>query len=328
MDQMDDFDYALLLMNMGGPTTESDVRPFLYNLFADHDIIQFPIPFLQPVFAWLVSRFRSAKVASKYQLIGGGSPILGLTQKQAVALENELKSSIKCKVYIAMRYSEPSTISAVKAIANNSHNRVVLLPLYPHFSSTTTMSSYHELERVMMQENIEWDTIKIMSWYDFPDYINALASLIKAKLTEFSDPNIVHLTFTAHSLPIRTIEKGDPYAKHISSTVEKVIDELALTNPFHICYQSKVGPVKWLSPSTEEKIKEIAANKDQDILMIPISFVSDHYETNYEIDILYAEQAKEMGIRSFKRINSLNDHPLFIKALSKLTLHHIAGGSS
>lgn len=177
-----------------------------------------------------------------------------------------------------------------------------------------------------MRGRIESEIIKITDWHDFPDYINALSYFIIEKLETFNNKNEVHLVFSAHGLPIRVIERGDPYENQINICVNKIIKNLSLENPYHICYQSKVGPIKWLKPSTTETIKNIAKTEGQDILVIPISFVSDHYETIYEIDLFYAEQAKKLGIRTFKRIDGLNDHPIFIKALSNIVLQHIHGG--
>lgn len=323
MSQKTDPEYAILLLNMGGPKKLSDVQPFLYNLFSDNDIIPFPIPFLQPVFAFMVSRLRAPKVVGNYAKMGGGSPILQLTMKQKNALEKELMAQINCKVHIVMRYTEPFTEDVVKELKENLPRYVVLLPLYPHYSTTTTQSSLNEFNRVMEKNNLYIPTITINNWYDHPGYIEALTSLINEKLKDYAEPEKVHILFSAHGLPESIVEKGDPYPEHIKGTVEGVMKDSGLTNPYIICYQSKVGPVKWLEPSTEDTIKKTAEKEDNDILMVPISFVSDHFETDFEIDIEYAEMAKELGVRQFGRIRSLNDNPIFIEALKNIVLESI-----
>jgi len=320
-------DYAILLMNMGGPSSLNEIQPFLQQLFSDKDIIQFPIPFLQPLFAKMVSKLRAPKVAEHYKEIGGKSPILDLTRKQAKALEEELSKFIKCQVYIGMRYTAPMTSEALDEITKNGHDHIVLCPLYPHYSTTTTQSSFNEYDQQAKSLSTLWKETRIKEWFDFPDYIKALSHLISEKLKTYPDENNVHLCFSAHGLPQSIVDKGDPYPDQIRASVNDIMKDLGIDNRFYICFQSKVGPVKWLEPNTEDVIKEIAQKESQDILMIPISFVSDHFETDYEIDILFSKEAKELGIRNFKRIESLNDHPLFIKALSNLVLHHIKGGT-
>ncbi len=287
--------------------------------------MKFPVPFLQPLFALIMSRLRSPKVAKLYEQIGGGSPLLEITAKQARALEKELRRSIHCRVFLGMRYTQPSISLALKEIHSYSPKQLIALPLYPQYSTATTLSSFMMLRKVLDKVKSSLSVIEIKDWYDFSDYIKTLSLLIQEKLDTYPDKDKVHLVFSAHGLPMSLIEKGDPYADQINISVDSILKELSIPNPYHICYQSKVGPIKWLDPSTENTIKEIANETNQDILMIPISFVSDHFETDYEIDILYAGQAKDLNIRHFKRTDSLNTHPLFIKALANLVLQHIGG---
>ncbi len=315
--------YAVLLMNMGGPQTINDIQPFLYNLFSDRDIIQFPIPFFQSIFAKLISKLRSPHVAKHYQKIGGGSPILSITTQQALALEIELNKSIHSSVHIAMRYTEPSTDIAIKRIQELQCTKLIILPLYPHYSSTTTGSSFNELQRVLQKIKNMIPVIYIKEWFDNDDYIDALSMLIQEKLSLFDSPSETHIIFSAHSLPLKTVQKGDPYPKQIESTVKRVMIKLSIKNPYYISYQSKVGPIKWLEPSTENTIRNISKQFNHDILMVPISFVSDHYETNYEIDIYYYNIAKSLDIKKFMRVESLNCNSTFISALAKLVLHSI-----
>ncbi len=318
-------DYAILLLNLGGPKSIPDIRPFLYQLFSDKYIMKFPVPFLQPLFAFIMSRLRSSKVAKLYEQIGGGSPLLEITAKQAKALEKELHTSIDCRVFLGMRYTQPSIYLALKEIRFNSPKQLIVLPLYPQYSTATTLSSFMMLRKVLGKVKSDLSVIEIKDWHDFSDYIKTMSLLIREKLDTYPDKDRVHLVFSAHGLPMSLIEKGDPYADQVNTSVNHILKELCIPNPYHICYQSKVGPIKWLEPSTEDTIKGIANEPNQDILMIPISFVSDHFETDYEIDILYAGQAKELNIRHFKRTESLNTHPLFIKTLAHLVLQHIEG---
>ncbi len=318
-------DYSILLLNLGAPKSISDIRPFLYQLFSDKYIMNFPIPFLQPLFAFIMSRLRSPKVAKHYEQIGGGSPLLEITAKQSKALEKELRTSIDCRVFLGMRYTQPSISLAIKEIHFKSPKQLIALPLYPQYSTATTLSSFMTLRKVLDKVKPDLSVIEIKDWHDFPDYIKCLSLLIREKLNTYPDKDRVHLVFSAHSLPVSLIEKGDPYADQINASVDCILKELSIPNPYHVCYQSKVGPIRWLDPSTEDTIKGIANELNQDILMIPISFVSDHFETDYEIDILYAGQAKAIGIRHFKRTDSLNTHPLFIKALANLVLQYIEG---
>lgn len=355
--------HAILLMNLGGPNTPNSIEPFLYQLFSDPDIIQVPLGFFRNILAKLISYFRTPSVAKHYKKIGGASPILKLTLEQASALEEELTKSIPCKTYVGMRYSCPCMKNALATIQAQEPKSLVLVPLYPQYSMTTTLSSYNEFERFFYgniitgnikgkndtrngsnssketssketdknslreeKQTIPFPVISIQEWYDFPEYIQCIVELIEDKLKEITNPEErkkVHLVFSAHSLPLKTIQKGDPYEKQIQKTVELVVKKLSLENPSQLCYQSKVGPIKWLGPSTDKTIRKIAENPDQDILMIPISFVSDHYETLYEIDILYSEMAQKLGIRRFLRTDGLNSRPSFIQALAKLILKHM-----
>ncbi len=312
---------------MGGPADLDDIQPFLYKLFSDKDIVQFPIPFMQTSVAWLISKFRGPKVAEHYKKIGGGSPILEITLKQASAIETELTKYINCRVYVGMRYTKPTISTAIDEILKDRPQELIVLPLYPHYSFSTTLSAFNELQRVMDKNKMDIPITKIENWYDYPDYIYSICTLIKKKLKTFPDKDKVQLLFSAHSVPVSYIDKGDPYSQQITECVDTIVDELSCPNFYHISYQSKVGPIKWLEPTTEETIENIAKLKDQDILVIPISFVSDHFETSYEIDMVYAELARQLEIRHFKRIDSLNDHSFFIKALCNLLLDYMKGGS-
>ena len=324
---------GVVLLNLGGPDSLKAVRPFLYNLFSDRNIIRLGPSFMQKPLAYLIARFRSKKTEQMYSLIGGKSPIVDITNAQARALEDNLRSEVRSqksgvsfKVYIGMRYWHPFIEEVVPDIYNNDIRKIVALTLYPHYSLTTTGSSLLKLKDVSKEYPLE--TSLISQWYNHPLYIEALADLIREGIDSFKKnskiqiPNSrtdVHVLFSAHSLPQEFIDRGDPYVDHIKGTISEITKLLPVT--WHLSYQSKTGPVKWLEPSTEDKLKELSRDGARNILVVPISFVSDHVETLYEIDILYKNVAQELGI-TLKRVNSLNIHPVFIKALADMVIQN------
>lgn len=306
---------AVLLLQMGGPDSLEAIQPFLYNLFSDRDIIRIGPAFLQPAIARFISRRRSKKVSEYYKRIGGKSPIRELTQQQAEELEKELGNSYRC--FVAMRYWKPFTNEAVAAIKKEGISKVIVLSLYPHYSRATVGSSINELERVLEQSGIKFDLSYIRQFYDHPLYIAALSEKIESGLSGFADRSKVQLVFSAHGLPQSFIDSGDPYLDHIQATVRLTMERFADIS-HHLAFQSRAGPVKWLEPSTETKIAELAAAGCKQLLMVPLSFVSDHIETLYEIDIQYKEEAAALGISDFKRTEALNSSPAFINCLAEL----------
>jgi ferrochelatase len=292
---------------------------------------------MQKPLAYLIAKFRSKKTERMYSLIGGKSPILDITTAQAKALEESLKSEISSqqsegsfKVYIWMRYWHPLIDEVVPDIYKNGIRRIVVLTLYPHYSVTTTGSSVLKLQEVLQKYPLA--TSSISEWFDHPLYIEALVDLIREGMESFT-PSLtlpprgggmgggdVHVLFSAHSLPQEFIDRGDPYVDHIKGTISEITKVLPLT--WHLSYQSKTGPVKWLEPSTEDKLRELARNGIRNVLVVPISFVSDHIETLYEIDMLYKDMAQELGI-TLERVKSLNIHPVFIKALADMVIQNI-----
>lgn len=306
---------AVLLLQMGGPDSLDAVEPFLLNLFSDRDIIKIGPAFLQPLLARFISRRRSKKVIEYYRQIGGKSPLRELTEQQAAELEQVLGDNYRC--FVAMRYWKPDTIEALAAIKREGISRVIALSLYPHYSRATSGSSFNELERVQSLSTVNFETKQIRQFYDHPLYISALAEKIQQGLSQFSSIDNVQLLFSAHSLPQSFITSGDPYLDHIQATV-KIVMERFENVAYHLAFQSRAGPVKWLEPSTESKIKELAEAGCKNLLMVPLSFVSDHIETLYEIDIQYREEAKRLGISGFKRTEALNSSPLFIACLADL----------
>jgi len=312
------------MLNLGGPDSLQAVRPFLYNLFSDREIIRLGPAFLQKPLAWLISTLRSKKTSAMYSEIGGKSPILNITSSQAEALERELnkENASAFKVYIGMRYWAPFMKETVNKIMEDGVRRLIVLSLYPHYSKATTGSSIDDFKRAIKDKDINIDYIE--DWYDFPAYIDSLAELIAGGVKEFrgSDFNIL---YSAHSLPQSFIDEGDPYLDHIKKTIKKVNERLA-GKPYNLSglnwllsFQSKTGPVKWLEPSTEETINKLSEEGCRNLFVVPISFISDHIETLYEIDIQYKKLAEEKGI-NLKRCASLNTSEKFISALKELIM--------
>jgi protoporphyrin/coproporphyrin ferrochelatase len=306
---------ALLLLQMGGPDSIAAVEPFLLNLFTDRDIIKIGPSLLQPFIARRIVKKRAPKVAEYYRQIGGKSPIRELTDAQARGLEKLLGDNYRC--FVAMRYSRPSTLEALAAIKKEGISRVIAVSLYPHYSKATTGSSVNELQRVLNEAGEKFEVSYIDRFYNHPLYIEALTGKVTEGLASFPDPNEVEIVFSAHSLPQSFIDEGDPYLSHIQETVALVMDKIGARS-HQLCFQSKASKVKWLEPSTEATIQRLAAEGKKNLLMVPLSFVSDHIETLYEIDIQYGEEAKEAGVDRFVRSASLNSSPLFLECLADL----------
>jgi protoporphyrin/coproporphyrin ferrochelatase len=313
---------GVLLFNLGGPENLQDVRPFLYNLFSDPEIIRIKNSVLRKMLAWLIASTRQSKSRDLYRQIGGGSPLRKITEAQATALRDELRArSEDAGVYVGMRCWKPTIDEAVNQILKDNITRLVLLPLFPQYSATTTGSClkyFQALDKKLgLSAKMEMATVE--SWFDEPLYIEAMADLIREGLRGFSDLEKVHLLYSAHSIPASYIEDGDPYLEQTKKTVDLVNAQLNKANSFTLAFQSRVGPVKWLSPSTKDVLVQLGREGKTRVLVVPISFVSDHIETLQEIDIQYMELAAQSGIREFRRAASLNVHPKFIAALAALT---------
>lgn len=308
---------AVLLLQMGGPDSLDAVEPFLRNLFSDRDIIRLGPAFLQPVIARWIARRRAPKVEAQYEEIGGRSPIREFTAAQATALEERLGDGFGC--FPAMRYWRPSTIEALAAVKKAGISRIVALPLYPHYSRATTGSSCNELRRVLTLAGGGFTVSWIESFHDHPLYVRSVAGTIAEGLAGFPPGEEVTLLFSAHSLPVSFIENGDPYLSQVQETVRLVMESFPGIR-HDLAFQSKAGPVKWLDPSTEEAIVRHAESGCRNLLIVPVSFVCDHIETLYEIDVTYAAMAGERGIANFRRAPSLNTDPLFIECLAELVV--------
>jgi len=313
---------GVLLFNLGGPETLDDVRPFLFNLFSDPDIIRLPWRALQKPLAWLISTQRHRLSRGYYEKIGGGSPLRKITDEQAAALEEALaRRGITARAYVGMRYWHPFLDEALDQIRRDQVTHLVVLPLYPQFSISTTGSSLNRMNAVIKTN--PHDALKlsvIEGWHDDPSYIAALTAAIKEELIKFTDqgPSRIHIVFSAHSVPVRYIDEGDPYLDQTRETVRLVMEQLGNDRPHSLSFQSKVGPVKWLSPSTDETIRRLAREGVSQVLLVPVSFVSEHIETLYELDILYRHVAEEVGIAEYRRVPALNCRPDFIDALASL----------
>lgn len=305
----------VILLQMGGPDAISAVKPFLQNLFTDREIIKIGPAWLQPFIARMIAKRRAPVVAKKYLEIGGKSPIRELTEAQAKTLQQKLGANFKCTV--AMRYWHPFTSEALQEVIRSNPQKIIALSLYPHYSRATSGSSFNDLDRCLRTMSATERLVRIPHFYNHPLYIKALVEQIKNRLNSFPDPQKVELLFSAHSLPQSFIDEGDPYLEQVQATVRLVMEHFAGVN-HHLAFQSRAGPVKWLEPSTDEKLIQIAQAGCKDLLVIPLSFVSDHIETLHEIDIEYAEEAAKLGISNFKRAESLNCNPTFIDCLTQL----------
>jgi len=308
---------GVVLFQLGGPDTLEAIEPFLFNLFCDPDIIDFPFARLgRKPLAKLISSTRARKVQHHYSVIGGGSPIRRFTEQQALALQRELRASgLDVRCFVAMRYWHPFTGEAIAQLQIAHCDEVVLLPLYPQYSSTTTGSSLNEWRRLFR------DVLPVRSIHNFhrhPLYLEALAERIREALVRFPEPDHPELIFSAHSVPLSVIEKGDPYQRQIEETVQLLMAQGGWPNRYRLCYQSKVGASKWLQPSLHATLRELSAKQIREVCVVPISFVSDHVETLGEIDHEARQEAQNLGFRQFEMTSGLNNSPTFISALAGL----------
>src|ERR1700677_4761202 len=312
---------AVVMFQLGGPDTLAAVEPFLYNLFCDPDIINFPGSFLaRKPLAKLISTTRAKKVRHHYAEIGGGSPIRRLTGQQARALEAALRPHLAARTMVAMRYWHPTTEAAIATLESAPFDELVLLPLYPQYSFATTRSSLKEWDRLYKPSG----PAKIIDhFFDHPDYIAGIVARINGILQQLRHPDDVHLVFSAHGLPVSLIEKGDPYQGHIEATAKLVRELGAWPNPHVLCYQSRVGPQKWLQPSLTTTIEQMAHSGIKRMLVIPIAFLTEHIETLHEINVEAREEAEKLGITEFRVMPALNDSALLIRALADLVLRSV-----
>jgi ferrochelatase len=318
---------GIVLFQLGGPDSLQAVEPFLMNLFLDPDIIPMgPLGFLRQPLAKLISSRRSIPVAGKYTEIGRRSPIGLLTERQRLRLVAAVSPYLDPVAVTAMRYWHPMTAEAVERLRKAAPlDEIVLLPLYPQFSYATTLSSLKEWRRIYGQSNGGPRVSTVGQFYDHPKYVQAVVQRIGSILRQFPDSSRIHLVFSAHGLPMSLVEKGDPYPKQIEETVRLVCaagarEYTGWPRTHLLCYQSRVGPAKWLQPPLTGTIERLGHEGVKEMLVVPISFVTEHIETLHEINIEARDQAKKVGIQRFRMMPAVGDSPLFIGALKELVL--------
>ena len=308
---------AVVLFNLGGPDTPAAVQPFLFNLFNDKAIIGLPNPFRR-LLASFISRRRATKAQAIYDEIGGKSPILENTQAQADALQAALSAHGEVKIFIAMRYWHPMTEEVVEDVKNYAPDHIILLPLYPQYSTTTTGSSVKEWHAQANKQGLRTPTTTICCYPTQADFIAAHAQLVSTYVNEakkFGEPRVL---FSAHGLPEKVIKRGDPYQWQVEQTTKQIVEKLMLVDAVN-CYQSRVGPMKWIGPSTEHELLRAAKDKVP-VVLVPIAFVSEHSETLVELDIEYAELAHGAGMDHYYRVPTLSVQAHFIAALADICL--------
>ena len=309
---------AVVLFNLGGPDGPEAVRPFLFNLFNDPAIIGAPAP-IRWLIAKLISTRRAPVARAIYAHIGGKSPLLDLTLEQAHALEAVLdgEDDGTVRVFVAMRYWHPFADEAAREVAAFAPERIVLLPLYPQFSTTTSGSSLSDWSRAARVADVHAPSAGVCCWFRAPGYISAQARLIRHAMDKAATgPARARLLFSAHGLPRKIVERGDPYQWQIEQTAAAIVDALAMPElDWRVCYQSRVGPLEWIGPSTEEEIAAAGA-EGHSLVVVPIAFVSEHSETLVELDIEYRRLADEAGVPLYVRVPALGSDAGFIAALA------------
>jgi len=325
---------AIVMLNMGGPATQEAVEPFLTNLFQDGEIIPLG-PFQQRLGAYIAKR-RSPNIREQYAQIGGGSPIGHWTAIQGAGMIKRLDelspSTAPHKFYTAFRYADPDTEDALTQMKADGVTRAVAFSQFPQFSCTTSGSSlnhlWRELRRLELGDAFTWSLID--RWPEHPGFVQAVTENIQAGLDQFP-PDVrseVCIMFSAHSLPVKVVARGDQYAWEVAATVRRVMDKLEFSNPYSLAWQSKVGFLPWLTPSTSDVIKGYGRQGHKYVMTVPIAFTSDHVETLFEIDIEYAEEAEEAGIELFQRAPSLNGSETFQDALADIVNTHLESGEA
>jgi protoporphyrin/coproporphyrin ferrochelatase len=322
---------GIVMLNLGGPATLDDVEPFLLELFADREIIQLP---LQRWLGPFIAKRRTPKVRGLYAAIGGGSPILRYTEAQGQGMVARLDrispETAPHKFYIAFRYTHPGSDEALRAMHADGVERAVAFTQYPQFSCSTTGSSLNELWRAAgrtgLRQAFVWSIID--RWPVHRGFIDAMTETVRDGLRQFdaADRDKAVILFSAHSLPLDVIDRGDSYPQEVGASVQKVLEQLGAPNPYLLAYQSDVGPVRWLGPSTEQVLRRLGARGQRHVLVVPIAFTSDHIETLSELDREYGEVAHKAGITHYKRAPALNDRPLFLDGLAQIVRDHLAAG--
>lgn len=307
---------CIFLLQLGGPKDLDGIKPFLHNLFAD--VLPGPMWFRNLMGKFIAWR-RTPKVMPLYKALGNGSPLLPNTQAQAQALDAALKArGLACDIQIVMRYAPPRLEEALAhARSLGPDVPVIALPLYPHFSYATTRSSLCEMAPRLTAT--EGQQIRIINAYPtHPDYLSACSAQIDAVLGQVGhlDAASVHVVFSAHGLPVKLVREGDPYPQQVEATVNALAQAMPQPHPWTLAYQSRVGPVKWLQPSTSQTLKDLGAKGVKHVVVVPVSFVSEHIETLQELDVELREEAVHAGVQTYLRAKTVGTHPAFIKALA------------
>lgn len=322
---------GIVMLNLGGPRALDEVGPFLLRLFADREIINLP---MQSVLGPFIARRRTPRVQALYQTIGGGSPILHWTELQGegmvARLDRMLPESAPHRFYVAFRYTSPTGDEALLRMQADGVRRAVAFTQYPQFSCATTGSSLNELWRAAARTGLtnafDWSVID--RWPVHELFIDAVVRSVRDALLDYpaGDRDDVVLLFSAHSLPLHIVDRGDPYPQEVGTSVHETMLALGVRNDHLLAYQSEVGPVRWLGPSTEQLIRKLAAQGRRNVLVIPIAFTSDHIETLSEIDIEYAHLARTLGMTGFRRAPALNGSEIFLDALADIVATHLRSG--
>ncbi|HEX5316383.1 MAG TPA: ferrochelatase [Candidatus Kapabacteria bacterium] len=315
---------AIVLLQFGGPDSLDAVEPFLFNLFSDPDI--FNLPFGQRFFAKQISSRRAPITSEKYKEIGGKSPIVERTEEQVRELQkyfHERYPELNASVRLAARYWKPLTAEIMESLLREDIHDVILLPLYPQYSVANAGSSFNEWDREAKRISAQFNERRVREYYKHPKYIAAINARIDESLAAFERPDKVFLLFSAHGTPIDMVERGDPYAAQIRETMELVMSTRGYDKHYTLSFQSKVGPKKWLTPSTHDILATLGKLGITDMLVIPIAFVSDHIETLHELNIEERVTAEGAGIKHYRVMKGLNDHPLFIECLADVALTEI-----
>lgn len=325
---------GILMLNMGGPETLDEVHDFLSRLFHDKDLI--PLPAQNKLAPWIAKR-RTPSIIEQYSKIGGGSPIRKWTDYQGAEmvklLDEMCPESAPHKHYIGFRYANPLTEDTLAEMEADGIERAIAFTQYPQYSCSTTGSSlnavYRYYQRLNKPSPIEWSVID--RWPTHSGLVEAFAQTIRDELEQFP-PEVkddVVIMFSAHSLPMSVVNRGDPYPQEVASTVQRVMEQLNFSNCYRLCWQSKVGPLPWLGPQTDDAIKGLVKNGSKNLLLVPIAFTSDHIETLHELDLEYAtDLAQEVGVENIRRSKAMNDNEIFIRSLADLVRNHIAGGEA
>ncbi len=308
---------AVVLFNLGGPDRPASVRPFLVNLFNDPAIIGAPAP-IRFLLAKLIAWRRGPKAEAIYAELGGGSPLLANTEAQARGVEAALAPLGQVRVFIAMRYWHPMSAAAARDVAAFAPDELVLLPLYPQFSTATTASSRRDWDRAARDAGIAVPPRAVCCYPSDNGFIRALADLIRPAYARAGEHGRPRLLFSAHGLPKRMVARGDPYQWQIERTASAVVAALAATDlDWTVCYQSRVGPLEWIGPSTKDEI-ERAGRERVAVVVVPVAFVSEHSETLVELDIEHRRWAKTAGVPHYERVPAVATHPTFIAGLADL----------